>query len=200
MLKIATLIAFGWVSLFALHTAEININKEDLEVVGKLDIGQINTSVEPDTTFIGVRLVNGDKINSDRRRAENGSYIDINFLARNETPVKGLLVGLGIKINYADSFSKDFVAIPLGLEAQYKLPLANLIPMYLGASVYYAPTVLSLADAEEFFEYRLNFDIAVIRNGHITLGYRSIDTDYTSENSGNYNYNGTGYIGFKFAF
>jgi len=200
MLKIFTLITFSWISLFAMHSAEININKEDLELVGKLDMGQINHSVEPDTTFVGIRLVNGDKVNSDRRRSENGSFIDLNFLLRNDTQIKGLAIGLGIKINYADSFSNDFVAIPLGLEAVYKLPLANLIPMYIGGSIYYAPSVLSLADAEEFFEYKLNFDLAVIRNGYITIGYRSIDTNYVAKKGGDYNYNSTGYIGFKFAF
>lgn len=200
MLKIIALIALSWMSLFAMHTAEININKEDLELIGKLDMGQINHSVEPDTTFVGIRLVNGDKVNSDRKHIENNSFIDINFLLKNETQIKGLSVGLGIKINYADSFSKDFVSIPLGIEAMYKLPLSNLLPMYIGANVYYAPTVLSLADAENFLEYKISFDLAVIRNGYITLGYRSIDTNYEPQSGGDYNYNSTGYIGFRFAF
>jgi hypothetical protein len=198
MLKIFALITFGWVSLFALHTAEININQDDLELRGNLDIGQINYSVEPNTTFVGVRLVNGDEAHSDREGAKNGSYVDINFLLKNQTPVRGLSFGLGVKVNYADSFSQDFVSIPLGIEAIYRLPISSSIPIYIGGSIYYAPSVLSLADASDFLEYRLNLDIAVIKNGYITIGYRSMDTDY--ETIGDYNYNSSGYIGFKFSF
>jgi len=198
MLKKIGLIIFSTLSLFAMHTAEININNKDLELSGKLDMGQINTSVEPDSVFVGLKLVNGHKEHSSEEDgADNGSYIDLNFLMMNEIPVKGLSIGLGMKINYSDSFDMDFISIPLGIELKYKLPLTNLIPLYLAGSAYYAPSVLSLSDAENYFEYRINFDIEVIRNGSIVLGYRNLDTNYESAD---YTYNKSAYAGFKFAF
>lgn len=51
MLKKISLIALGAVSAFAMHSAEVNINNSDLELSAKLDMGQFNESVKPDTIF-----------------------------------------------------------------------------------------------------------------------------------------------------
>ena len=184
-------------SLFAMHTVEININNEDLELVGKLDMGQINPSVEPNTMFVGLRLLNAHESHSSKEKAENGSYIDFNFLMMNKLPAKGLSIGLGMKLNYSDSFNADFISIPLGVELRYKLPVTDLIPLYLAGNLYYAPSVLSLSDAEDYLEYRLYLDIEVIRNGSITVGYRALDLDYENFE---YQYNKSAYVGFKFNF
>ena len=198
--KLGLILAFGCVSLFGMHSAEININNEDLEVVGKLDIGQINPAVEPDTMFVGLKLLNAHESHSSIEGEESGSYIDFNFLMMNELPVKGLYIGLGMKLNYSDSFDADFISIPLGIELKYKLPATNLIPLYLSANVYYAPSVLSLSDADNYLEYRINFDIEVIRNGSITLGFRSLDLKYEEPTYSDYSYNRSAYLGFKFRF
>ncbi len=197
MLKKLGLIISSCVSIFAMHSAEININNQDLELSGKLDIGQINQSVEPDSMFVGLKLINGHEDHSSEHKIENGSYLEMNFLLMNELPLKGLDIGLGIKANYSDSFDEDFISIPLGVELKYKIPATNLIPMYISASVYYAPSVLSLSDANDYFEYRAQFDIEVIRNGSIVIGYRSLNLNYENYD---YNYNKSAYAGFKFAF
>ena len=58
-----------------------------------------------------------------------------------------------------------------------------------------------MEDAKSFLEYRVNFDIEVIENGRISLGYRSIDTNYEIKGETyNMNYNRSAHIGFKFAF
>lgn len=197
MLKKLGLLTLSSVAAFAMHTAEININNQDLELVGKLDVGQINRSVEPGTMFVGLKLLNGHEDHSSEENIENGSYLDLNFLMMNKSPIKGLSIGLGVKLNYSDSFDKDYVSVPLGIELKYKLPATNLIPLYLGGNAYYAPSVLSMSDAEDFLEYRAYFDLEVIRSGSLTLGYRYIETNYSKVE---YTYNKSAYIGFKFAF
>lgn len=195
--KLGLSILLSCASLFAMHSAEININNEDLEVAGKLDLGQINNSIEPDTVFVGLKLLNGHEAHSSEENTDNGTYIDFNFLMMNELPAKGLSIGLGVKLNYSDSFNQDFISVPLGIEFKYKIPATNLIPLYLSANAYYAPSVLSMSDAESYFEYRINFDIEVIRNGSITVGFRSLELNYENID---YNYNKSAYIGFKFRF
>ena len=51
--KIGLLCAFS-ISVFAMHSAEININQKDLEFGLNIDMGQYNRGIEPDTTFVGV--------------------------------------------------------------------------------------------------------------------------------------------------
>jgi hypothetical protein len=111
----------------------------------------------------------------------------------------GLSLGLGIKANYTRLYSDDFLSVPLGIESKYKLPVGIFIPIYIGGSVYYAPRVLSFANAENFLEYRLIFDLEVIPNGMLRVGYRSLDTNYAVD-TGTYKYNESFYGGFKFLF
>ena len=197
MLKKLSMITLCAASAFALNTAELNINDSDLEVMAQFDMGQFNDAVEPETVFIGARLLNGHKSHSDDEDSSLDSFVELNFLMKREIADKGLTIGLGVKLNATKNNSEDFMSIPLGVEATYRIPASDLIPMYVGASLYYAPSVLSLADADNYLEYRINYDIEVIKNGRITIGYRSIDTNYEV---GNFNYNKSLYGGFKFSF
>jgi len=54
-------------------------------------------------------------------------------------------------------------------------------------------------------EYRLSYDIEIIDNGSITLGYRSMDTNYEAGKGyavggGDFSYNSYWYVGFKVGF
>jgi hypothetical protein len=106
----------------------------------------------------------------------------------------GLSFGMGVKLNY----TKDFSSMPLGLEAEYRFKHPKLLPMFLHASAYYGPKVLSFGNGDRFYEYRISYDLELIDNGRITIGYRSLNTNY--ENSDDYIYNRTFYGGFKFFF
>lgn len=192
--KIIVMIVYT-ASAFAMHTGEININDKDLEVSAKFDIGQFNENVEPDTMFIGGKFLNADKDHSSQENVDIDPYFELNFLLQREIAKSGLNLGLGIKANY----TKDYSTLPLGLEFAYTIPAVDLIPMHLYGSVYYAPHVLSFSDAEDFLEYRIGYDVEVIKNGSITLGYRSLDTNYDNIN-GDYNYNQSWYVGFKIGF
>lgn len=86
MLKKVLLIITTAISAFALHTAEININDRDLELSAKLDMGQFNDNVEPNTIFVGGKFLNGQKENS--RLDSGGSlskidpFFEVNFLMK----------------------------------------------------------------------------------------------------------------------
>ena len=198
MLKKLALMALCSVSAFALNSVELNINDSDLEVMAKFDMGQFNDSVEPETVFVGARLLNGHKSHSGNEEDSLASYVALNFLMRREIADRGLYIGLGVKLNATKNADDDnFISIPLGAQIDYRIPASDLIPMYVGASLYYAPSVLSLSDADNFLEYRIHFDVEVIKNGAVTIGYRSIDTNY---DEGSFSYNKSLYAGFKFAF
>ncbi|WP_457744977.1 YfaZ family outer membrane protein [Sulfurimonas sp.] len=195
MLKKLVLLAIFAVSAFAMHSVEVNINDTDLEVSAKVDLGQFNYNVEPNTTFLGFRIVDADNTHSSDKKYRNDPYYEANFLMKKPLSSSGLSVGMGVKFNY----TTDFSSVPLGLEATYKVPAKAFVPMYVNGSVYYGPRVLSFGTADRYYEYRLSYDIELINNGRVTLGYRSMHTSYQDVRS-NYVYNQAFYFGFKFFF
>lgn len=197
MLKKISMLALCGASAFALNTAEINVNDSDLELSGKLDMGQLSNSVEPNTVFLGFRFLDANKKHSEDEKADINSFAELNFLMQKQIARSGLSIGLGVKVNNTKLGNQDFISVPLGLEVSYRIPASEYIPMYIGGSIYHAPSVLSFQDAENFMQYRVNFDLEVIKNGRITIGYRSLDTNYKTLN---FNYNQAAYAGFKFAF
>ncbi len=196
MLKKLGLLSIAAASLMAMHEFNININDVDLEAGVKLDMGQFNDAVEPNTTFIGVKFLNADKDYSDFSSPD--AYFEANFLMQREINNSGFFAGIGIKLNYNGSANQDFMALPLGLKLGYTLP-STVIPIYFSGEAYYAPQVLSMQDAKSYYEYRLNCDIEIIQNALINIGFRDLEFKYDG-NSEYIKYNRSGYIGFKFRF
>ena len=196
MLKKVTLIAICAASAFAMHSGEININNKDLEVGAKFDLGQFNTAVEPDTMFVGGKFINADGDHSKDKKEDLDPYFELNFLMMQAVGTQDMRIGMGAKATLTENYS----AIPLGLEFAYKLPVIDFVPMYLNGSLYYAPSVLSMSDADSYLEYHLSYDVEVIKNGLITIGYRNIDTNYDSSHGGDFTYNESFYVGFKIGF
>ena len=193
MLKKITLLSASALTAFALNTGEININNKDLEISGQFDIGQFNDAVEPNTMFVGAKFLNADAEHSDNEYADIDPYFEANFLMMRPIGSKNMRIGMGVKVN----FTKDFMSVPLGLQFAYKLPLQDAFPMYLNGELYYAPSVLSFSNADSFLEYRLSYDLEIMEHGSITVGYRSLDTNYES---GDFTYNSYWYAGFKIKF
>ncbi len=190
MFKKICLTALSAVSVFAMHSAEVNINNSDLELSARLDIGQFNDNVEPDTVFLGAKYLNADERHSDVRSIDD--YQELNFLMQREVS-PDFRLGMGAKLNH----TKDFVSIPFGVEAVYKLPVTSSVPFYVGASLYAAPEVLSLDKADNFLEYRVTLEAEAIQNVFITAGYRHMDTNYERRDV---EYNESLYFGLKFLF
>ncbi len=177
---------------FAMHTGEININNEDIEAELKFDMGQFNSQLDVDSIFIGGRYIYADKA------GDADELIEISYLMQKPLQkMPELQIGIGFKLNYSSAGAYDFVALPLGLEARYRLPLNTIVPLYVASKIYYAPSVLSFSDADSYFEWKANVDIEVIERGLITLGYRYIDTNY---NPADVKFNRAAFVGFKFVF
>jgi len=195
MLKKVTLVALFSASAFAMHSVEVNINDTDLEVNAKFDLGQFNENIMPNSTFLGFRIVDSDKANSSQQKYKHDPYYELNFLMKRPLSDSGFSVGMGVKFNYTN----DFSSIPLGLEGTYKIPANNFVPMYFNVDGYYGPRILSFGDADRYYEFRLSYDIELIKNGRVTIGYRSMHTNY-HDKRGDYIYNHALYGGFKFFF
>ena len=184
-------------SAMALHIGEININNKDIEAQLRLDMGQFNDQLDPHTTFVGFRYLNAREEHSDYD--DDPRLYEINALMQREVgSLQALTLGMGIKLDYIDMGSDDFTAIPLGLEASYRLPFDEFIPLYVGGLIYYAPEVLSFQDAKQYLEYKVNIDVEIIDNGFITTGYRYIETKYKHGSSKDLN--AAWFIGFKVGF
>jgi len=205
MFKKLGLLLISSISLFAMHNAQININQRDLEFDLNLDMGQYNTTVEPDTTYIGVSYLKASNENTENKtsniRPDAKYFFEANFLIKQEILKTGLKVGLGVKTNFSKLNDKAFVAIPIGLDLSYKLPFDKFIPVNVGGELYYAPESLSFSNAKSYLEYRVGIELEVIKRGSIFIGYRNIDTNYEVGNTRtDFTYNKSGYFGFKFEF
>jgi len=181
---------------FAANQAEINVNNKELEGQVRIDMKQMGIS-SLDGSYIGGRILNGDESNSDRI-GNIDPLMEISFMVqRPVTDIPGLSVGLGIKGEYTKFDSEDYWAIPLGLEADMKLPIEASIPFYVGGAFYYAPSVLAFQDADDYLEARIHFDVVPITNGRIEIGYRMIDTDVKNRDV---TYNDAWYLGMRLDF
>ncbi len=199
MLKKLTLLTASAISAFALHTAQLNINDVDLEAGIALDVGQFNQNVEPNTMFIGAKFLNPDISHAGNTVITINPYFEGNFLIMKAIGDMGMSLGMGAKINYTRVNGKDFSTLPFGAEFSYAIPAPKLIPMSLSGSIYYAPKVLSFANAKDYLEYRLHYDVEFIENVGVTVGYRNMNTNFDVVN-GNLNYNTSWYGGVKVKF
>lgn len=84
MLKKILIIVACAVSVFALHTGELNINNKDLEVGMMLDVGQFNDNVEPNSMFIGGKFLNADSAHSNDNISSLTPYFEGSFLMMRE--------------------------------------------------------------------------------------------------------------------
>jgi hypothetical protein len=202
MLKKIVLLTATAISAFALHMAELNINDKDLEIGATFDVGQFNDNIEPNTMFMGAKFLNPDISHSSDPISSIDPYYEVSFLMMREIGDNGMSIGLGIKLNYLTMNDEGFSSLPLGVNFAYALPFPNLVPMSVSGSLYYAPEVLCLSSSgNDYLEYKLYYDVELIKNAGITLGYRSINASYSNIlNTDNINYNSSWYFGFKVKF
>jgi hypothetical protein len=179
---------------FAAHQVEVNVNDKEVEGQIRLDMGRMG---EMEHTYMGGRFLNGDNNNS-QTIADPDPLMEVSFMVQNDVRgVRGLKLGLGFKGEYTKIDGQSYAAIPLGVEAELKLPLNSPIAFYLGGAMYYAPSVLSFKDADGYFETRIHLDAQPIDNARIEVGYRKIDTDL---NNRSVTYNDAFYFGLRLDF
>lgn len=197
MLRIVLFIILGVTSAMAYHIGELNINNKDIEAQVRLDMGQFYDHVDPDTTYLGFRYLHGDADHSEFE--DNIRMFEINAMVQREvTALPALTLGMGIKLDYVDTKQEDFSALPLGMEATYRMDPDGFIPVRIGALIYYAPEVLSFSDSKRYLEYKVHVDLELIDNGFVTTGYRYLDTKFDQGDGKELN---TGlFLGFKVKF
>jgi hypothetical protein len=200
MLKKIVLLAASAISAFALHMAEVNINKKDLEVSVKFDIAQFYDIIEPNTMFVGAKFFNPDKSqSSDLDPYSIDPYLEADFFIIREIGNKGMSLGMGIKINNLAINDEDFITLPLGVSLAYPLPF-DLVPMSITGLLFYAPESLCISpNADGYLEYKIHYDAELVENANVTLGYRNIKPSF-SNYLGSLKYNSSWYFGYRVRF
>ena len=195
MLKTLAMTMLLSCSVFAAHQIEANVNDQEVEGQIRLDVGRMGSAMSG--TYIGARFLNGDEKNSDLVETID-PLMEISFMVQRPVRgVPGMKLGLGIKGELTKFDGHRYVAIPLGVEAELRLPLNTPFPFYLGGMLYYAPSVLAFKDADSYLESRLQLSAEPIDNGRFYVGYRTIDTDLEHRDV---TYNEAWYFGMRLDF
>ncbi len=153
--------------LFSQSMVGLNVNDEDFEIEGAVDISSLS-DYGNGTTYM---------INSNFISTEIEELVSVGLSANNSFQgVDGLNLSLGMNI----VFLEDYWASPMMIRASYALPLIESIPtVSLSARFLYAPSVLSFDEAEEYFEFRTEASMEVISSVSVYMGYRNIEASYT---------------------
>lgn len=182
-------------SLFAMHDASVNLNSDDIEVNGNLDLGELNESDYPDSYFLTFGFLDVDNAVS------TDPLLSAGFMLRQDmTGIENMRFGLGFKGTYTEVGRSKHAAIPINAELAYTLPLDFAMPIVISAGLSYAPSVLSFKDADSYFEGRVEASLQIIEQGSLFVGYRQIETDFESNEGGDYTFSDSAYIGFKIRF
>lgn len=182
-------------SLFAMHDASVNLNSDDIELQGNLDLGELNESDYPDSYFLSLGLLDVDNAES------TDPLLSAGFMLRQDmTGMDDLRFGIGFKGTYTKVGNSKHAAIPINAELAYTLPLDFAMPLIISAGLSYAPSVLSFKDADSYFEGRAEVSLQIIEQGTLFIGYRQIETDFESNKGGDYTFSDSAYIGFKVRF
>jgi len=133
------------------------------------------------------------EFSSERFNFENGR-IQVGFLLTEERD-NVISVGLALDTipNYLPGFqlsyggkilagllgieNADVIGIALGLEAGYKLPIKQ-FPLQLGATVYYAPDILTFGQSDRIFDWDLRVGLPLRESvvGYVGFRYLQFDT------------------------
>jgi hypothetical protein len=184
------------ISLFAAHDASVNLNSDDIELNGNIDIGELNQSDYPNMYFLTLGFLDVDNPES------TDPLLSAGFKLRQDiSGLPGLRFGIGAKGTYTEVGRHKHAAVPLGIELVYTLPIDSAVPVIVSGSFDYAPSVLSFKDADKYMEKRLELGVQIVEQAVIFAGFREIDTDFeTAGAGGDYEYNDELYIGFRIKF
>jgi len=191
--KLLLLFFLSTVLLFSRTTVGLNINTEDFEVEGAMDITTFSEYVNGTMFIVDANFIN----------TEYDSLFGVGIGAHNSFQgMEGLSLGLGIKYVYIE----DFMALPLKAEASYGFLVTDNIPtVSLSAALLYAPSALSFDEAKNYFEFRAEAEIEVISSVAVYVGYRDIEIEYLDSFSESLNnsfetFNSSFYGGLKISF
>jgi len=157
-------------TLMAQDSVGFNVNSDTVEVESKTDVTGYFLTSENGTKY---------KVEANYLNTSYSYLFGAGMSANGNVPdIKGLQFSVGAKLMMSDNKQDSFFAIPLMAKAIYQLPIGDIPPSYVTASLLYAPSSLSFSDAESYSELRIEADVDVIENVSVYSGYRTIDTDY----------------------
>lgn len=195
MLKKIFLTLLVSTSVYAAHQVGVNVNDREVGGEIRLDMGRMGNAMN--NAYIGARFLNGDNNNSNTI-VDPDPLVEVSFMVmRPVQGVQGLKLGLGIKGEYTEIDGERYAAIPLGIEAELRLPINTPFPFYLNGAFYYAPSVLSFKEGDGYMETRIGLDVEPIENARFGVGYRIIDTDLKTRDV---TYNDAWYFGMRLDF
>ena len=183
-------------ALFAQHDAAINLNNDDIELQSNVDLGELNQSDYPDTYFLTLGFLDVEN------RESTDPLFSAGFKLRQDIPaVPNLRFGIGLKGTYAKVASGKHVAVPLGAELVYSIPLADAMALKFSGFFDYAPSALAFKDADNYMEKRLEVGFQIVEQATIFAGYRDIDLDFeVNNNKWDYRFDDDFYVGFRVRF
>lgn len=159
-------------ALWAQHSAEVNLNNDDMELQATVDLSAIY-GLQGGSYLLGAGYlaVLDDNDNT-------STMLDLDFKLYNPVQgIEGLYGALGAKAVYSEYGQDDFMAFPLQAMIEIR-PRGFAVPVALGATVAYAPRPLSFQEADSYSEMRLEGRAEIIQQGFLYVGYRQIVTDY----------------------
>ena len=95
--------------------------------------------------------------------------------AGSKTP--GLELGVGPKLWFGDSDKPDVQISGIGLGGQLRYKNMNVPRVVYGASLFFAPSIVSFMDAEQILEYDVRVEYELLPTANVYLGYRNIEAD-----------------------
>jgi hypothetical protein len=124
---------------------------------------------------------------------------DLLFIDVAGTRSPGLEIGVGPRLYLARDDASDSNAAAVGIGVQFRFKPQFAPRVNFSAAAYYAPGIVSFADAENMSEVGVTIGYEVIPTASIYLGYRyiSVDLEMVSEKV---DIDKTGMIGMKFTF
>jgi len=163
--KISLIFLLGTATIFARNSIGLNINSDDFEVEGSLDLNSFS-----EYTGGTVISLDANYMNTQRDNLFGFGLSANNNFAGSE----GLSIGIGAKYLNFD----DYSALPFMIEASYAIPIGESIPTAsFSGSILYAPSVLSFDDADNYFEFRAEAAMEVISAVSLYVGYRDLEVD-----------------------
>ncbi len=94
----------------------------------------------------------------------------------------GLELGVGTKFYYAYMDKPDLSVSAIGLGGQFRYRHASAPRIIYGASVFYAPGIVTFQDGDQLLEADIRLEFEILPTANIYGGYRYIETEIKNRN------------------
>ncbi|KIM11591.1 MAG: hypothetical protein KU37_05180 [Sulfuricurvum sp. PC08-66] len=180
------------VTLQGATRAQFNLSNLDLEAGIDFDVGQLIESYGKDTYFIGAGFLTTN---------DGAGYQMVTANVYMESEVSNfdaIRMGFGLKLVMTQVGANSFLAVPVGMHVDYRVPNTNELLLVTGKA-YYAPAPLSIGAASSYIEGRIGVAVEPVENMRGFVEYRVIFTNFDAIVDP-FLFNSTLYIGARVGF